>query len=52
MLPSARSLEGKPVPHVTFKTRASDRWQDVTTDDLSIGSADDLEAHCGARKAA
>lgn len=52
MLPSARSLAGKHVPRVTFKTRANDRWQDVTTDALFIGSADDLEAHLGARKAA
>jgi len=32
MLPSARSLEGKDVPHVTFKTRAKNEWKDVTTD--------------------
>ena len=44
MLPSARSLEGKHVPQVIFKTRANHQWKDVTTDDL--------EAYFGARKAA
>ncbi len=34
MLPSARSLEGKPVPKVTFKTRTKSHWMDVTTDEL------------------
>ena len=34
MLPSARSLEGKRVPHVIFKTRANHQWKDVTTDEL------------------
>jgi len=34
MLPSARSLEGKTVPNVTFKTRTDDKWRDVTTDDV------------------
>ena len=34
MLPSAESLEGKRVPNVTFKTRTSDQWKDVTTDDV------------------
>ena len=37
MLPSARSLEGKRVPDVTFKTRANHQWKDVTTDDLFKG---------------
>ncbi len=37
MLPSAMSLEGKPVPNVTFKTRANGQWKDVTTDDLFKG---------------
>jgi len=55
MLPSARSLEGKPVPKVTFKTRADNRWQDVTTDAdtmLKYINPKALEAHFGARKAA
>ncbi len=34
MLPSAKSLEGKPVPKVTFKTRADGQWKDVTSDDI------------------
>src|SRR5512140_1178333 len=37
MLPSAKSLEGKRVPNVTFKTRAYNQWKDVTTDDLFKG---------------
>jgi len=37
MLPSAKSLEGKRVPNVTFKTRTNDQWKDVTTDDLFKG---------------
>ena len=37
MLPSASSLEGKRVPHVTFKTRDNNQWKDVTTDDLFKG---------------
>ena len=37
MLPSAASLEGKPVPSVTFKTRTGQQWKDVTTDDLFKG---------------
>ena len=32
MLPSAKSLEGKHVPDVTFKTRANNQWKDVSTD--------------------
>jgi len=34
MLPSAKSLEGKSVPKVTFKTRTNDQWKDVTSDDI------------------
>ncbi|HAT31882.1 MAG TPA: glutathione peroxidase [Janthinobacterium sp.] len=34
MLPSAASLELKPVPQVTFKTRTPDQWQDVSSDAL------------------
>ena len=34
MLPNAASLEGKHVPKVTFKTRANNQWQDVTTDEV------------------
>ncbi len=37
MLPSAKSLEGKAVPKVTFKTRTDNQWQDVTTDDVFKG---------------
>ncbi|XXG31681.1 MAG: peroxiredoxin [Ferrovum myxofaciens] len=37
MLPSAKSLEGKPVPRVTFKTRTNSQWKDVTTDELFHG---------------
>ena len=34
MLPSARSLEGRPVPQVVFKARPNDQWRDITTDDV------------------
>lgn len=37
MLPSAESLEGKPVPNVTFKTRPNDVWQDLGSDELFKG---------------
>jgi glutaredoxin-like protein len=37
MLPTAESLEGKPVPNVTFKARPNDQWRDVTTDELFKG---------------
>jgi glutaredoxin-like protein len=37
MLPSAESLEGKPVPNVTFKARPDDEWRDITTDELFKG---------------
>jgi len=34
MLPSAESLQGKPVPDVTFKARPDDQWRDLSTNDL------------------
>src|SRR4051812_29447405 len=34
MLPSAKDLEGKRVPNVTFKTRENDQWKEVSTDQL------------------
>lgn len=37
MLPSAKSLEGKAVPKVTFKTRAEGQWQEVSSDDIFKG---------------
>jgi glutaredoxin-like protein len=37
MLPSPQDLEGKPVPQVTFKTRANEQWKDVSTDALFKG---------------
>lgn len=37
MLPTAESLEGKPVPQVTFKARPNDQWRDITTDELFKG---------------
>ena len=37
MLPSAASLEGRPVPKVTFKTRTGQQWKDVTTDAVFKG---------------
>jgi len=37
MLPNAESLEGKPVPQVTFKARPNDQWRDITTDELFKG---------------
>jgi len=37
MLPSAKDLEGKRVPNVTFKTRVNDQWEDVSTDDIFKG---------------
>lgn len=33
-LPTAESLQGKPVPDVRFKTRPNDEWQDISTDEL------------------
>jgi glutaredoxin-like protein len=37
MLPTPESLEGKPVPEVTFKARPDDQWQDVSTAHLFKG---------------
>ena len=37
MLPNAKSLEGKHVPNVTFKTRTNNQWKDVTTDEVFKG---------------
>ncbi|MFB9242019.1 glutathione peroxidase [Massilia antarctica] len=37
MLPTPESLEGKPVPTVTFKARPNDQWKDITTDELFKG---------------
>src|SRR3954464_2725579 len=37
MLPSAKDLEGKRVPNVTFKTRENDKWKEITTDQLFKG---------------
>ena len=37
MLPSAKSLEGKRVPDVTFKTRTNNQWKDVTTGEVFKG---------------
>lgn len=37
MLPSAELLEGKRVPHVTFKARPDDQWRDLDTDELFKG---------------
>jgi glutaredoxin-like protein len=34
MLPSAKDLEGKAVPKVTFKTRSDDQWKEVSTDQI------------------
>lgn len=37
MLPSAESLEGKPVSQATFEARPDDRWRDVVGDAVSKG---------------
>jgi glutaredoxin-like protein len=37
MIPTAESLEGKPVPNATFKARPDDQWRDITTDELFEG---------------
>jgi glutaredoxin-like protein len=37
MIPTAESLEGKPVPQATFKARPDDQWRDITTDELFKG---------------
>jgi peroxiredoxin len=34
MLPSPDTLEGRPVPRVTFKARADNQWHDITSDEL------------------
>lgn len=36
-LPTAESLQGKPVPRVTFKARPDDQWRDISTDTLFKG---------------
>lgn len=37
MLPTAESLQGKPVPNVTFKARPDDQWRDISTEELFKG---------------
>ena len=37
MLPTPESLEGKPVPQVTFKARPDDQWRDIGSDELFKG---------------
>lgn len=37
MLPTAESLEGKPVPDVTFKARPNDQWREITSAELFKG---------------
>lgn len=37
MIPTADSLEGKPVPTATFKARPDDQWRDITSDELFKG---------------
>src|SRR5450830_1197388 len=37
MIPTPASLEGQPVPTVTFKARPDDQWRDITTDELFKG---------------
>jgi glutaredoxin-like protein len=37
MLPSAKDLEGKRVPNVTFKTRENDQWKEITADGIFKG---------------
>lgn len=36
-LPTPESLQGKPVPRVTFKARPNDQWQDISSDELFKG---------------
>ena len=36
-LPTAESLQGRPVPRVSFKARPADEWQDISTDELFKG---------------
>lgn len=37
MLPTAESLQGQPVPDVTFKARLENQWRDLTTSELFKG---------------
>lgn len=37
MLPTPESLEGKPVPQVTFKARPGNQWKDLSSDDVFKG---------------
>lgn len=39
MLPSAESLEGKPISQATFEARPGDWWRDVMSDAVSRGKA-------------
>ena len=39
MLPTPESLEGKPVPQVTFKARPNNQWRDISTDELFKGKS-------------
>lgn len=48
MLPTPESLEGKPVPSVTFKARPNDQWKDITSDELFKGKTVVLFALPGA----
>ena len=36
-IPTAESLQGKPVPSVTFKARLEDQWRDLRSDELFKG---------------
>ena len=36
-LPTAESLQGRPVPRVNFKLRPDDQWRDISTDELFKG---------------
>ena len=48
MLPSAKDLEGKRVPNVTFKSRVNDQWKDVSTDDIFKGKTVVVFSRCRA----
>jgi glutathione-dependent peroxiredoxin len=37
MLPTPESIEGKPVPRVTFKARIGNQWQDLSSDQVFKG---------------
>ena len=50
MLPTPGSLEGKPVPHVTFKARPGDQWKDLSSDDVFKGRTVVLFSLPGARR--